>query len=208
MRERVRGIAAQVVADNDIVTGRVGESLRGQFPFEFGGGIAFPEIRQYPRIIPGITDDRESRMVLGRGAQHGRTAHVDLLHGTFLGAIGIQDGGFERVEIDDQEIDPADAVFFGGGLVHTPARQQAAVNGGMKRLDAAVEDFRESGEFGNLQYLQSGFPQRTGRASCGNKLESEVDQAPGELSYAVLVGNADEGAAGPRLAAAHSSSRS
>ena len=147
-------------------------------------------------------------MVLGCGAQHRRTPHIDLLHRTFLRGIRIQDGGLERVEIDDQQIDPADAVFFDGGIIHAAAGQQSAMNCRMKRLDAAVQDFGEAGKFGNLQHFKPRLSQRAGRAPSGNQLESEVDETPGKFGYAGLVGDADEGAAGRRRAAAHPSNRS
>ena len=206
--ERVRGMAAQVVADQDVVAGRVGERLRGQFPPEALRRAAVAEGRKHPRVVAGIANHREPGMVLGRRAQHGRPAHVDLLDGAFLGGVRVEDCGFERVEIDGQEVDPADAVFFDGGLVHAAARQQPAVHGRMKRLDAAVHDFRKTGELGNLQHLKARRAQCAGRAPRGNQFEPEVGQPPAKIRHAGLVGNADKGAAGPRRAAAHSSSRS
>ena len=81
-------------------------------------------------------------MVLGGGADHGRAADVDVLDAVVEGGAAAT-VCFERIEIDDQEIDGGDLVLLRlrhvlGVAAHS---EQAAVNLGMQGLDAAVDDF-------------------------------------------------------------------
>lgn len=63
-------------------------------------------------------------MVLGRAAEHGRAADVDVLDGVLEGAVRLRDGGFERVEVHDDEVDELDAVL--------PCRSCGACGGSRK----------------------------------------------------------------------------
>jgi len=67
------------------------------------------ELDEHGRIILGIDHHRHPVVVLGRRTGHRRAADVDVLDGLLeAGAFG--DGGFERIEIADQQIDTLDAV--------------------------------------------------------------------------------------------------
>src|SRR4029077_17935013 len=108
-----------------------------------------------------IDDDRDVDVVLGRGADHGRTADVDVLDaGLEGGAVG--DACFERVEVDDQEIDRPDAVrtHRGGVILVVAHGEQAAVHLGMQRLYPAVHHFGKTGQLGDFEHRESGAPQR------------------------------------------------
>ena len=52
-------------------------------------------------------------MVLGRAAQHGRTADIDILDGVFERAVRLRDGGFERIQVHHDEVDEVDTVLLG-----------------------------------------------------------------------------------------------
>ena len=69
-------------------------------------------------------------MVLGRAAQHGRAADIDVLDGVLERAVGLRDGGFERVEVHDDEVDELDAVLLGflEVLMRIAAAEEAAMD--------------------------------------------------------------------------------
>ena len=102
-------------------------------------------------------------MVLGRGADHGGTADVDVLDAGFeIGALG--DGCFERIEADDEEIDRLDVVrTHGGGVIRVVADgEQAAMDLGMQRLHPAVHHFGEAGHVRNPDGGQAGLSEYLG----------------------------------------------
>ncbi len=90
-------------------------------------------------------------MVLGGSADHGRAANVDILDGRVVVAA-LEADFLERIEIDDGEINAANAVCFHGRDVFRIIAhgEQAAMDCRMQRLDAPVHDFREAGYFGHV----------------------------------------------------------
>ena len=60
----------------------------------------------------GVGQHRDVLPVLRRRAHHRRAADVDVLDRVFERAAGLGDGGLERVEVDDQQVDRADAVLL------------------------------------------------------------------------------------------------
>ncbi len=90
--------------------------------------------------------------ILGCGANHGWSADVDVLDQFFKGDAGFGGGFFEGVKIYDHHVDGGDAVLSNGAAMGgvVAAMQNAAVDFGMQRLDAAVEHFGESGELGDV----------------------------------------------------------
>ena len=84
-------------------------------------------------------------MVLRRGAQHGRAADVDVLDRVGEAAIRIRHRLLERIEVDDQQVDPCDAMLAHRVGVGITPREQSCVDLRMKRLHAAVHHLREPG---------------------------------------------------------------
>ncbi len=103
---------------------------------------------------------------------------------------------FEGVEIDADEIDGRQAQLGAG--VHVggvgAALQDAAMDFGMERLDAAVEDFRMAGERGDVDDGDVGIAQGGGGAAGGQDFDAERGEAAGEINQAGLVGYAEKGA--------------
>ena len=64
----------------------------------------------------------------------------------------------------------------------------------MQRLDAAIEHFRESGEFGDVFDGDAGIAQQLGRASGGDEFDAEAGELAREVYEAGLVGDAEDGA--------------
>jgi hypothetical protein len=92
-------------------------------------------------VVGRIDDHGHVAVVLGRRAQHGRAADVDVLDGVRQRAVILGDGLLERVQVDHQQVDRRDAVL--GQRCHVlgqvAAGQDAAVHLRVQRLHAAVE---------------------------------------------------------------------
>ncbi len=110
------------VGDRRVVGRGAGESLGGKLSpqRERRHAVVGFEFAEQRGVIGGIDHDRDVVVVLRRGADHGRAADVDVLDaGGKIAAA--RDGVLERIKIDDQNIDRADAVrahrFGVGGIV-------------------------------------------------------------------------------------------
>jgi hypothetical protein len=104
--------------DHRVVGRGAGKDAHGQGPPQFEGGVALGlHLVGDFRVIAGIHDDGDGLVVLGGAAEHGGAADVNVLDRLLEGDVGPGDGLLEGIEIDDDEIDGADAVLVGGGLV-------------------------------------------------------------------------------------------
>ena len=131
-------------------------------------------------------------MVLARRADHRRTADVDVFDGVGNGRVLTGDGLFERVEIDDEQVDRVDAVFFHDGLVDAAAAEQAAVDNRMQGFYSSVHDFRKPGPVGDFHDLEAGLAQLPASAARGQDLDAEIGETLDEWNQATLVRNTDE----------------
>ena len=128
-------------------------------------------------------------MVLGRRADHRRAADIDILDDLVAaGAVG--DGLGERVEIDDDEVDRADAVFgHRGGVRRVVAhRQQATMDHRVQCLDPPVHHLGKAGEVGDVAHAVAHVAQRLGRAAGRNQFHAMRVERGGEWFEAALVG--------------------
>ena len=153
------------------------------------------ELGQHRGVIARLDHHGDVVVVLRRGADHGRAADVDVLDA--VGKIGAaRDGGFERVEIDHQQIDRPDVVRahrlgVRGVVAH---RQQAAMDRRMQRLDPAVHHLGKSGEIADVEHVEPGIAQGLARAAGRNQLDAVAGQRAGEVDDAGFVGDGNEGA--------------
>ena len=131
-----------------------------------GGAAVRGHLRQDAGVVGGIDHHRDRGVVLGRGADHGRAADVDVLDAVFESAHP-GDGRLEGVEVDHQQIDRLDAVRLGGaGVLGVAADgEEAAVDLGVKGLDPAVHHLGEAGEGGDVGDGDAGVPQGLGGAA-------------------------------------------
>jgi hypothetical protein len=132
-------------------------------------------------------------VVLGRRADHRRAADVDVLDA--MGEVGtLGHGGFEGIEIDDEQVDRRDAVRLCGALMLGIAadRQQPTMHHGMQSLEAAIHHLRKAGVLRDVLDAEAGLFQRAGRASGRQKLDAGGGQPTRELDQARLVGHGDE----------------
>ena len=136
--------------DGGVVPGGVGERLPGQA----AAGVdrerpVGTELVEDGAVVGGVDHHRDVVVVLGRGPDHGRPAHVDQLDRRV---------GRERVEVADDQVDEADAQpverveVLGLGAVG----QDAAVDHRVEGLDPAPEHLGRAGELGHLGVVDAG----------------------------------------------------
>src|SRR4029077_12906219 len=90
--------------DGQVVGGGAGERLGGQAAALVQGEGARRQRGEHVRVPRRVDDYGHRAVVLGRGADHRRAADVDLLHALLGGRAG-RDGGLERVEVRDQQLE-------------------------------------------------------------------------------------------------------
>ena len=109
-----------------------------------------------------------------------------------LGSAAPGRGLLEGVEVHHDEVDRLDARLAHVArvaLVVGP-RQDAPVEGGVQRLDAAVHHFWKSREIRNARHFERGIGEDSRSAARRNELEGAVGERPPEVNEAGLVGNA------------------
>ena len=133
--------------------------------------------------------------ILGGGADHGRSADIDVLDQLFKSHARLGGGFFEGVKIYDDHVDRLDAVLGNRCDVRRifTAVQDAAMHFGMQRLNAATEHFGKAGELGDVFDGDPGIAQKFGRASGRDEFDAEAGESTGEIDEAGLVGDAENG---------------
>ncbi|MNQ50453.1 hypothetical protein D3C85_643980 [compost metagenome] len=146
-------------------------------------------------VVAGVDHDGDVLVVLGRRANHGRAADVDVLDGVRQGATGLGHGGGERVQVDRDQVDRGDAVLGHHRAVEIATAEDAAVDLRMQGLHPAVHHFREAGVVGHFDRGHAVFAQQLEGAAGGEDLDAEGGEFAGEVDDAGLVGHADQRAA-------------
>ena len=128
-------------------------------------------------------------VILGRRAYHRGPADIDILDGVGLGDIGTAGHALEWIEVNDDQINCADAVLLQDRqmLLHIPSSQYAAVNLGMQRLDTAIEDLRETGDIGYGRGRGSGVADRLECSPGRDNLDTKFIQAFRQFNKAVFI---------------------
>ena len=111
IRRGVVKLLREPIADRGIISRGAGKGLGGEFLAQRKRrhAIMRGEFVEQRRVIARLDQYRDVVMVLRRGADHGRAADVDILDA--VGEIAAaRHGRFERIEIDHQDIDGADAM--------------------------------------------------------------------------------------------------
>jgi hypothetical protein len=161
-------------------------------------GLAHPAVRGDlggdPRVVGRIDHHGDARVVLGRGAQQGRAADVDVLDGRGQIASRIGDRLLEGIEIHDHQVDRLDLVLAHDPVVDTAPPQDAPVDARVQRLDPTVHHLREPGVVRDLGDGDALFGQESGGPAGGEDLDTFGGQVAGEGGQTGLVGHADEGA--------------
>ncbi len=114
-------------------------------------------------VVGRIDHDRDAIVVLGRGADHGRAADVDILDaGVEIGAA--RDRLLERIEIDGEQVDRRDGVIGERLLMRlVPAHgEKPAMNFRMQRLDPPVHHLGHARDLGDVGHRDAGVAQQLG----------------------------------------------
>ena len=144
-------------------------------------------------VVRRVGDNRDVGVVLRRRANHRRAADVDVLD--TRGGIGASgDGFFERIEIDDDEVDVLDAVRghrldVRGGVAQ---RQDAAVHLRVQRLHPSVHHLGKVGVVGDLANRDTGPGQRPRRAAGRNNLDAQAIEEVAKFHKAGLIGDGNQ----------------
>jgi hypothetical protein len=148
-----------------------------------------------PLILVGAGDDRDVGVVLGGPSDQAWSADVDVLDGLFEADVGSGDGGLERVEVDDHEVDRLDPLGFEGLKIfgNIATGENSAVELRVECLDPAAEDLRLAGVGGDLDGIDPRSDERCSRPARGEKLDPLSRQKPGEFDEFALVGDAEQG---------------
>ena len=132
--------------------------------------------------------------ILRSRAQHGRAADVNVLDaGAELSAR--LDRLFEGIQVHNDHIDHADAVFF--RLAHmlgiVALGKKTAMHLGMQRFHTAVHHLRKSGQIVARTYGNASLFDNLGRSARGNDFHTELlVQRTSEINNARLVGHRHE----------------
>ena len=150
-REGIRefGVALlqpQPAGNQRIVLGGVAKGLRRKPAAGCLGDVSAAQLRECARVVRRVDEHGDARVVLGGGAQHRRTSHVDVLDCVLVATVRARDGLRERVEIDDEDVDRLDALFAHDGIVGSRAAEQGAVHFRVQGLHAPVHDLRKAGQ--------------------------------------------------------------
>ena len=132
-------------------------------------------------------------VVLGRRANHGRTADIDILD-TVIIARARGDRGFEGIEIDHDQVDRADLVFGHGGLIFgvIAAGEDAAVDRRVQGFDPTVHDLGEARMVGNFDHRDIGIGERAGGTAGGENLDIVAGKSLTEIGQSGFVGHGDD----------------
>ena len=151
------------------------------------------------RVVFGRIDHHgDIAMVLGPGADHRRSADVDILDDRRgVGAAGQR--LLERIEVGDQHIDAGNAVGLHGlGMLGIVANsQEPAMDTGMQGLHPAVHDLGKAGQLGDVAHGKAGLAQRPIGAAGGDQLDIKRRQFTGEIDETGLVEDRQQRAANP-----------
>ena len=136
-------------------------------------------------------------VILGRRADHGRSADVDILDQIFHAGVRLGGRLLEPVEIDRHHIDGRDTVLANGANMRgIPADgENSAVDFGMQSLHAAVEHFGKAGDIGNILDWNAGFANQARGAAGRDEFRSELGQSAGKIENSCFIGDTDEDAA-------------
>ena len=190
-REAVACIPSHVGGDPGVVSRCVRESLGRQASPRGFVERSLVERSEDLRISLRPHHHDHRLVVLGRGANHGRTADVDLLDGSLEGDLFADDGVDERVQIAANEVDLAQPVLgqrFQVLRLVAPG-QNARVDARVQRLDPAVHHLGKARQVAHRLDVKRRVLDGLQGASCGEEVVTEALEPAGESGESALVAN-------------------
>ena len=130
-------------------------------------------------------------MVFCCRTDHGRAADIDVLDGGRQVAARLGDGGFERVEVNRDQIDRLDAVLAHDVIVNAATAQDATVDFRVQGFHPTVHHFCKAGVVRDFNSGNAVVLQQLERTASGQDLDAEGFQFTGEIKDSGFVGNAD-----------------
>ena len=192
--------AGEPFADGRVVLGHAVEGGHGEGKARFGAELAAAgaQLLQHGGVLAGVGEHGHVLPVLGGAAHHGGAADVDVFNGLGQRAAGAGHGGFEGVEVDDGQVNCANAVRLQRGHVRgrVAPGQQAAVYGGVQGFHAAIEHFGKARDFGHFGHGQARVFEQLGGAAGGQQAKAQRGQRCGEFGDAGFVGYGNQGVSG------------
>jgi len=149
---------------------------------------------QHAGIVAGVHYHGHRGVILGRGAQHGGAADVDVLDRQGEVAVGARYGLLEGIEVDHHQVDRLDAVLGHHRVVGAAPSQQAAVDLRVQGLHPAVHHLGKAGVVGDLGHRHVVVGEQLGGAAGTENLHAAGVQFTGEVEDAGFVRDAEEGA--------------
>lgn len=204
-------LLAEVVRDSAVVSSGLLESLERKAAAGGGRDLALSlNLLDDGVVVVRRANDRSPVVVLGSRAEESDTADVNLLNSAGDRAVRLLGLQNERVEVADNDGDLIDLVVGQVLQVRVDvARQDTAVDSGVKRLDATAEDLGGVGDrrniaAGQLQStrisgwqnaldLDAVLTDQLGRAARAKKAESESLKLLRERKEVGLVVDRQEG---------------
>jgi hypothetical protein len=188
--------AGQVARDHGVVGARLLEDLHGALQAKGLRYFAVLELGEEIDVHRRIAKHDDVTVVLRRGAQHRRAADVDLLDHLGQRDALFRDGGLERVEVHDHEVDSGDVEprDVGEMVGIVAVMEDRAEDLGCQRLDAPTENLRCARPLRDRRHGNAGVRQVLGRTAGGEDLHALRGQRAGEIENAGLVGNGEDGA--------------
>ena len=186
--------ATEPVGDHSVVCRGRGEGFARELAASLrADGARARELLENAVVVGGIDDHHDVLVVLRGRANHRRAADVDVLDRLFERAVA-RGHARERVEVDADEIDRADAVLVElatMGLEVAP-RENAAVDLRVQRLDTAVQDLRRACVIAHIDDRHTAVTQRARRAAGREQAHAERAQTARELYEPALVADAEQ----------------
>ena len=124
----------EIVRDHAVVAGSMSEDLLGERKARGSRDGAFClDFSSHGRVVGRIDDHGNGLVILGRSADHRRTANVDIFDRILKRAVGLGDRLLERIKIHADDIDRINAVCLKRSHVFSnrAACQNAGVNLGV-----------------------------------------------------------------------------
>ena len=149
-RRRRSLLFVQKIADHAIVLRCPDERLNREAfaKFQCRFALVIAHRFEYCVVIGGIHDDRDRFVILRRAPDHRRAADIDVLNCFRQSYVRLRDRGFERIKIDDHQVDRIKAAFTRFCFVFRIAAlvKKPAVHAGMQSFYTAIEHFGKCGE--------------------------------------------------------------
>ena len=197
VRRGFADLRGEPVGDRRVIGGGARIGLLGEVLAQGERGRARVGLQgvQHRLIIADFDHHGHIAMVLGRAANHGGAADVDVLDAIVI-ARAFRDRGLEGVEIDHQEVNGPDAMGQHGRLMLgiLADGEQAAVHDGVQGLDAPVHHLGKAREVRDILHGQARVRQRLAGAPGRDQFNAPGAQGAGEFDEARLVGDGQEGA--------------